>query len=210
MSSSSINVRALPPCMLMLLAQRGVQDPASVAALLEQLRASSAWQQIVNHIPEAGVGQERPQPTSRVPPREQLTPPPSADTADGPHPTVAELLAQLNAPVATTSETAPHRLDGVDSPGAWSWDASEARPVTNNYSSAPHASARPHTDQGPDYDASGTITSPAAPVPVRNVNFQEALPLLARLGEDPAFVDTVKRVRSLHFMPWYATTFVRD
>ncbi|KAJ3535419.1 hypothetical protein NMY22_g6503 [Coprinellus aureogranulatus] len=37
--------------------------------------------------------------------------------------------------------------------------------------------------------------APTTPVPVRNVSFQEALPLLARLGQDPAFVDAIKRIK---------------
>ncbi|TEB35538.1 hypothetical protein FA13DRAFT_1352156 [Coprinellus micaceus] len=166
-----------------------INDPASVAALLEQLRASSAWQQIVQTNPEAGVGDARPPPQQPTPRTDGPTPPP----ADTPQPTVAELLAQLSAPPAAAN---PHQSGGTARPA---WDTSLARPATNNYRAAPHASTR-LPDQGPECDVTATLTPlPAsAPVPitdVRSCSFQEALPLLARLGEDPCFVTSVKRIK---------------
>ena len=195
MSSSNINVgfRLAPACMPPS-QHRAPQDPASVAALLEQLRASSAWQQIVqnNPEPEPGVGDAHPPPEHPTPRTDGPTPPPADTAPDAPQPTVAELLAQLSAPPAAAN---PHQSGGTARPA---WDTSLAPPATNNYPSAPHASARLH-DQGPEYDVTATLTplpaSPPVPVTdVRSCSFQEALPLLARLGEDPSFVTSVKRV----------------
>ena len=161
--------------------------------MLEQLRASSAWQRIVqnNPDPEGGLGDARP-PQDPTPRTDGPTPPP-ADTRDAPQLTVAELLAQLSAPPAAAD---PHQSGGTARPA---WDMTLTRPATNNYPSAPRASTRLH-DQGPEYDLTATLAplpAPIAPVSVtdvRSCSFQEALPLLARLGEDPSFVTSVKRV----------------
>lgn len=165
-----------------------INDPAAVAALLEQLQASNVWQQIVSEQAQsAAVPVSAPEP-------EPAPAPADSEVSDAPsHRSVAELLAQLKTP-------------GNASPRVW--DAPLTRPATNNYpfapppsSSLPNSSSYHASDASPDLPlaSSSPPPGPAAPsVPPlnpRSCTFQEALPLLSRLGADSVFVAAINRLR---------------
>ncbi|KAJ7179523.1 hypothetical protein C8R46DRAFT_1073987 [Mycena filopes] len=127
-----------------------MNDPADVKALLDSLRASQAWQNLVNTPPE----QPSPHPGSGS----SQTPASSAS--------VAALLSQLNA----ASPSPP-------------------RPSSSN--------ALQHQEHPPQ---STTPSTPApAPPPitedVRSLTFQQALPRLAQLSDDPAVVSTITKLK---------------
>ncbi|KAJ7047774.1 hypothetical protein C8F04DRAFT_1172277 [Mycena alexandri] len=133
------------------------QDPAGVKALLDSLRASQAWQNLMNAPSE----QSPPVPAPAQPAASGSG---SGTETPGSSGSVAALLSQLNA--------AP-----VPSP---------PRPSTSNA-----------LQQSPP--------SPPTPVPapytitedVRSLTFQQALPRLAELSDDPAVVSTIQKARPL-------------
>ncbi|KAJ7781671.1 hypothetical protein B0H16DRAFT_1448038 [Mycena metata] len=125
-----------------------INDPAGVKALLDSLRASQAWQSLVNAPPE----QSPPVPT------------PAASTeTPGSSASVAALLSQLNVP-------SPHR------------------PSTSNALHQPPPNPSPPTPVPAPY----TVTED-----VRSLTFQQALPRLAELSDDPAVVATIQKARLL-------------
>ncbi|KAF8211554.1 hypothetical protein K438DRAFT_1807509 [Mycena galopus ATCC 62051] len=131
-----------------------INDPAGVKALLDRLRASQAWQSVVNPPPET-----QPAPSSS---RSEPTPGSSS---------VAALLSQLNsAPVPAPPSTQPV---------------------------AASSNTRPLPSPSKDY------IRPPPPPPesyalaedVRSLTFQQALPRLAQLSDDPAVVSTIQKLK---------------
>jgi len=115
------------------------QDPAGVKALLDRLRASQAWQDVV-----------------KAPPEQQ--PQPSAETSSA---SVAALLSQLNS--APTPALPQNPISLVRNP-----DPSPPPPP-----SAPSAT----------------------PEDIRHLTFQQALPRLAQLCDDPTVVSGIEQLK---------------
>ena len=131
-------------------------DPASVKALLEQLRVSQAWQEI-----QASAVSTSPDATASVAAASEgdaTTAGPSSATA-----TVAELLAQLKSPPHTAASVPRYDLPAPQPP-----------------------------QQAPPTPQSPPITRPDT----KHRTFQHALPLIARLGEDPAFLNALSEMRA--------------
>ncbi|TFY58570.1 hypothetical protein EVJ58_g6344 [Rhodofomes roseus] len=193
-----------------------INDPAGVKALLEQLRASQAWQDVVQTPPE-NVPQPAPGPSSGSTssattqsssstsdqavhsstaanlahdPSASLVHSPGSDLLadssghplDAPSPSVASLLSQLQ-----SSSTPPPRHVFT--------------PISSTSSSLPLAPAPPFHSSATEASAAPTT---GLPVPrlssarkddLRNLTFQQALPHLAQLAEDPGFVDAISTMR---------------
>ncbi|KAJ7783419.1 hypothetical protein B0H14DRAFT_3507124 [Mycena olivaceomarginata] len=113
-----------------------INDPAGVKALLDRLRASQAWQSLVN------------------------TPP--------------ALLSQLNS--APVPASAPALI-----------------PPTAPVSNAPRPPPSPSNDYA--FITPPPPAPPAATEDVRSLTFQQALPRLAQLSDDPAVVSTIQRLK---------------
>ena len=137
MSFTNINVR--DPFVDQDLANDGVQDPAGVKALLEQLRTSQAWQDTV-----AGA---------------TVAPTPSPASAQPPTASVAALLSRLQ-----TSSSAPI-------------------PVTD-----PEKVSTPPEPQPP---LPAVAQSPSRTQDVKSYTFQQSLPVLAQLSDDPSFISFI-------------------
>ncbi|KAK7061357.1 hypothetical protein R3P38DRAFT_654186 [Favolaschia claudopus] len=138
-----------------------INDPAGVKALLDRLRASQTWQNIINPPPEQP-------PTPAAAPAPPYTEPTNS---------VAALLSQLNAPPVSTSPPSTQSFPGP----------SNARhPPSSNKESAfrsvPPPSAPAATQYQPLED-------------VRSLTFQQALPRLAQLSDDPVIVSTIQKLK---------------
>ncbi|KAJ7367879.1 hypothetical protein DFH08DRAFT_829662 [Mycena albidolilacea] len=138
-----------------------INDPAGVKALLDRLRASQAWQSLVN-----------------TPPEQQPTPTPVASASGGSgipgSSSVAALLSQLN------SAPVPASAPALTPPTA---------PVSN----VPRPPPSPSNDYA--FITPPPPAPPAATEDVRSLTFQQALPRLAQLSDDPAVVSTIQRLK---------------
>ncbi|KAF8897174.1 hypothetical protein BD779DRAFT_1465429 [Infundibulicybe gibba] len=139
-----------------------INDPATVKALLDQLRASQAWQNVAE--PSAVSLTDSDQAPRATPP--------SASSS------VASLLSQLH-----------------PGPNPPAWTQPTAAPETSAIGRSTDTIPTPTTEQ--------TITPPPIDPSYRRKNqdiktysFQQALPHIARLSEDAAFVETLKKLKS--------------
>ncbi|TCD70468.1 hypothetical protein EIP91_003229 [Steccherinum ochraceum] len=182
-----------------------INDPAGVKALLDQLRSSQAWQQVVGTSTSESTTTP-PQPTdtvSSVPsePSEGPTdhePPPvhvgfpqasasasaSSSTSFAPPATVASLLSQLSAPAADPPRDFHHPYPSS----------------TPTFGSAPAYRTPPILHPDPVHASSSTASAAAVPssarkVDLRSCTFQQALPRLAQLAEDADFVAAVSKMK---------------
>ncbi|KAJ6510244.1 hypothetical protein C8R47DRAFT_1097207 [Mycena vitilis] len=128
-----------------------INDPAGVKALLDRLRATDAWQSIVNTPPTPEQPPAAPPPSSG-----SVSTPPSASSSTS----VASLLSQLN---SAQTESANALLPKQKPPP----------PPSEDPLPAPYA-----------------ITED-----VRSLTFQQALPRLAQLSDDPAVATTIARLK---------------
>lgn len=154
-----------------------IQDPAGVSALLETLRSSQAWLQV-----QADSNQP-----NAVPP---AVPAPSQAPAFLEGHTVQ---VPNDSPVPSSSgSSAP----SVSSLLSQLWPTSSAPPPLD---SAPLVSQTDTQISLGGHDESFyRISYP--PVNKSRVNFQQALPQIAQLSTDPAFIDKVDQVSTLfHF-----------
>jgi len=143
------------------------QDPAGVKALLDQLRASQAWQQtIANSDTTPSPAHEEPLPTASSSP---------------PSPTVASLLSQLSAPAVDPPPDASISQTALATPLAHSFKLSSL-PPPDSIPAAPTATTTPVPSSAPRQD-------------LRSCTFQQALPHLARLAEDAEFVSAVTAMK---------------
>ncbi|KAJ7477147.1 hypothetical protein B0H11DRAFT_1809359 [Mycena galericulata] len=142
-----------------------INDPAGVKALLDRLRASQAWQNLVN-TPEHTPASE---------------PTPAPPTAGATTSSVAALLSQLNAapPPEPVEDPRRHVSSSNSNPG----------PNSN-----PTPTPNLKLSQSPS-----TSVPPAPPPPVtedvRSLTFQQALPRLAQLTDDPALVAALEKLK---------------
>ena len=156
-------------------------------ALLDSLRASTAWQQTIASEASSSHSSTPHADTATPPVDIPAVPTPSAadnaapPTDPAPPVSVASLLSQLQA----TANLAP---SGIPSD------------IVHD-TQAPQFSSR-HLDAYSDPPAHVSRTSTLAPSPpgtldLRKCTFQQALPHIARLSEDRAFVEAVRTV-SIH------------
>ena len=156
-----------------------IQDPAGVKSLLEQLRTSQAWQDTIDQAPS--------QPTNA-----DLTP----YAANEPGPSSGSPLA--NSEAAPTGSSVAALLSQLQSSPTWSAAVPSPPthsppvcvPTTSAYVSAVSTSA---SDTSLRRSPSRGLPL-AARQDVRSYTFQQALPLLARLSEDPDFVALLSKV----------------
>ena len=137
-----------------------IQDPAGVRALLEQLRASQAWRDIV-HPPNGN-------PSPSIPADVHLSGSHQSAASVQPGSSVAALLSQLRAPLhplANTSFTEPT-------------SSANSHPAVNH--SVDHVVSAVLPTQNASRPG-------AKPEDVRSLTFHQALPHLARLADDPDF-----------------------
>lgn len=157
-------------------------------ALLAQLRASQALQAAIGTPAPAESNDSG---SSQVPdnlPHPPIEPADAVDeqangaSATSERPSVASLLSQLQSSSAIQAALA------VEFP------AVQGLPVTVNTAYAPQPSAQP-TD--PRLRGRTHSESAAHKQDLRNASFQQALPGIAQLSEDQAFVDAVRKVRQV-------------
>ncbi|KAI0921979.1 hypothetical protein AcW2_006798 [Taiwanofungus camphoratus] len=169
-----------------------INDPAGVKALLEQLRSSQAWQEVTTQsdtapgtgVPAASTSNARPWPAVPDPTLSvhdsavfggtsataTATVAPSTTSASS----VASLLSQLQASSSFTAITTP---------------AQAPLPVISSYISPPPATSY-HLPPEPV----PTLSS-ARKHDLRSCTFQQALPHIARLSEDPSFIDAISTMK---------------
>ncbi|CAA7259483.1 unnamed protein product [Cyclocybe aegerita] len=144
-----------------------INDPAGVAALLDQLKSSAAWQALTNASQPATV-----QPDTGPPPFVNVAPSIAAErvasSENGPagdstfsNTSVASLLSQLK-----TISTGPNL---------------QRNPTSHYVSSSVALHGQPTTDGIED---------------LTKLSFAQSLPLVSNLAEDPAFVSSVKRLKN--------------
>jgi len=150
-----------------------VNDPAGVKALLDQLRSSQAWQDVVSagpsSIPVASVTQATPSPSNLNP----------SQPGESPTNSVASLLSQLqSSPSLSSAKSQPVQAEVVVAdPRLASTSTSSYYPTTPSSFISPSSS-----------DAIGRED-------VKSFTFQQALPRLGLLSENPAFVAAVAQLK---------------
>lgn len=182
------------------------QDTDAIKALLDQLKTSNAWQNTVQSaasLPLAGASGERPAddfrpgdlggattdgPTHGQPPQT------AAATAAASGLSVASLLSKLQ---ASTSAFSPPGPSTTFRPPTNSSAPSQEPPAWAN---SPGPSASPPRGQfsPATEDVFINASSPAHQVEdLRGLTFQQALPYLAQLAQDPSFAKALAKVRQL-------------
>ncbi|KAH7930045.1 hypothetical protein BV22DRAFT_85863 [Leucogyrophana mollusca] len=156
-----------------------INDPAGIKALLEQLRSSQAWQETVST--EAPPEEVPPTPSapSRLP-GEDDTDRPKATPLD-PTPSVASLLSQLKSSQAWSS------IPRTAGP-------SQARPPHHVSQSSSDPATRLPERTKPQVPVSAPATTRSLGRDARSMTFQQALPSLTQMAEDPEFVASIARV----------------
>ncbi|KZT13104.1 alpha/beta-hydrolase [Laetiporus sulphureus 93-53] len=175
------------------------QDPAAIAVLLEQLKASQVWQDIVN--PKTQNTATPSTNTSSVPSSEQssgaavLASPKidthaiiggsaAADATAAPSSTVASLLSQLRGTSSYSGSSNPIHPH-VQYPA-----------TCNDYPPSQVTTITPALPEpGPSRPLSTPTVSSARREDLRNLSYKQTLPHLARLSEDPGFVEAISTLK---------------
>ncbi|KAF8165104.1 hypothetical protein B0H34DRAFT_223031 [Crassisporium funariophilum] len=151
-----------------------INDAAGVAALLDQLKSSTAWQELANNT------------TPALPPPSQAPPPPeSGDTNAG-----TENISNIS-PVSGTSVASLLSQLKPFSPGP-------SRPTGDPryHGEVQHVQAAPtQVLYQPELLNHSRIT-PEAQQDVKNFTFQQALPVISRLADDPSVISAVKKMKT--------------
>ncbi|KAI0721973.1 hypothetical protein C8T65DRAFT_705024 [Cerioporus squamosus] len=197
-----------------------INDPAAIQALLDQLKASDAWQKVANSDATpttTGSGSQAPITAQRSPEAVaafnrnydsaglQASHSGTSRDVSQPHagsrelpgsegssnaPSVALLLSQLQASSSFNAAVGPSRTPAPTS--------ASSRP--QYVPSASGGSRAPGPNTSEDAPATTSNTPPSAPhtprQDLRSCTFQQALPHLARLSEDPDFVKALTTMRS--------------
>ncbi|EIW82463.1 hypothetical protein CONPUDRAFT_136957 [Coniophora puteana RWD-64-598 SS2] len=150
-----------------------INDATKVRTLLEQLRSSEAWQATIANPtqpkPPSSCSSEAPSSATRG--QESV----SSHSSTSPIPSVASLLSQL------TSTDSRHHAS-TSAPFSASADVPSGWPSLDAEASF-HPYIPPATvDRGSQGD-------------VKTLTFQQALPILTKLGEDPAFILSLKQLK---------------
>lgn len=159
-----------------------VQDPAAVKALLDQLKASPAWQDTLNST-SAHIN-----PVQHTEVREPL--PSTSEGAQresrAPSASVASLLSQLR--------TSPSTSIAINTP-----PVSDTRTAHQPSRNIPRPSQEPPPTQSEHRTPRPAVATASTPVQdTRSISFQQALPHLTQLAGDPQFLADVSRVRFVH------------
>lgn len=142
------------------------QDPAGVKALLDKLRLSQAWQEAVTEPPPPS------RPDVQQPSSSSSSNPSSTATATAsPSTSVASLLSQL--------QSSP----------SFSWPPRPTDHAVNSIPTNPTPIAT-NNRLGDARSSHGKVAD------IKHVTYQQSLPLLAQLSEDPKFVASITEVRS--------------
>lgn len=155
-------------------------------ALLEQLQSSQAWQAATATAPAAIVPTPPPPSANVVATRDERS---SASVTEGGRPSVADLLAQLQG-----------RGPALEGPSAVGRRTTSSTPWTPAPPPEIIDLTSPSADVV-DLTVDDAPVSEPAPYPpalaadLRALSYTQALPHLARLGEDQAFVAAVQKVR---------------
>ncbi|KAH7916145.1 hypothetical protein BJ138DRAFT_1097344 [Hygrophoropsis aurantiaca] len=164
-----------------------INDPAGVKALLEQLRSSQAWKESVSpDVTSDPDTRNAVMHTTVVPPKPREEIHISNAQVAAPSPSVASLLSQLK------------------SSTAWS-SVSSATGSSSNHARLPQPSPQPFSVRETPTPMPVILPeSPVTPVSVaaasyrqdaRSLTFQQALPHLTQMAEDPEFVASIARMR---------------
>lgn len=151
-----------------------INDTTKVKALLEQLRSSGAWQAAITHPvqsnqPVAGPSQV---PLSAAHGQELVS---SHSSSSPPASSVASLLSQL-APPEGQRVPASAPSSGPSTSLDVSYDLIDDRTTWGAHTA--HVTV-PTSSQGD----------------IKSLTFQQTLPILTKLGGDPAFISTLKRLK---------------
>lgn len=171
---SFTNINVIQASLLSSLAN-GWQDPAGVKALLDQLRVSQAWQDIAAPpAPELGSSstnsdEHEPESTTSDP-----SPPVASTSASASETSVASLLSQLQASSSPSPPTVPLTNPHKRHAG---------------WSNVPSQQLR---DPGPLLPGAALLSPRKKDT--RAYTFQQALPHIAQLADDPDFVAAIKKV----------------
>ncbi|PPR02496.1 hypothetical protein CVT24_002043 [Panaeolus cyanescens] len=166
-----------------------INDPAAITALLEQLKSSTAWQQLTASQAPSSVSVSAPvtdsgpsQHTSTSlqeginPENSHIDALSSSTTVENPiSSSVAELLSQLN-----TVSTEP----AVPTQARVSYPSTAPHFSPANFPSALTKTSRtavPLPDASPD---------------LRNLSFVQSLPLISQLAEDPNFLSSIAQMKN--------------
>ncbi|PCH41599.1 alpha/beta-hydrolase, partial [Wolfiporia cocos MD-104 SS10] len=177
-------------------------DPAGLKALLDQLRSSEAWQNIANSQLDPAAAADNAT-TSTLSPFVHPAAASNSGTSDTPHDAVV-LKGEHS-----IADSAAESADPAPTPSV----ASLLSQLQNSlpFSSVTQSATEPHVGSaqnpqllGSPYQSAtdsrsvGTALAPPPPVrrqDLRNCTFQQALPHLARLVEDPSFVDAISTMQ---------------
>lgn len=168
-------------------ATKAVQDPTAVKALLDQLRASQAWQDTLNssssHISSEHHAEVRESPASTL--EDVQSEPRVQSSVTAPPASVASLLSQLK-----TSESSI----AINTP-----PVSDTRIAHQSSRNIPRPSQElPPTQSEHRTPRPVAATSSTRVQDIRSISFQQALPHLTQLASDPGFLADVSRVRFIH------------
>ncbi|GLB33431.1 putative protein of unknown function (DUF2458) [Lyophyllum shimeji] len=142
-----------------------INDPAGVQTLLDQLRASKAWQEAVSVTPAALDQQPAPASSSRA-------------TSASSSASVADLLSRL--------QSSPSWRPSDTTAGEHGSEHGSEHNISNSVSPVPIESTL----------AKPLIPSPRTKAPdPRTLTFQQALPHLAQLADDPQFVAAITQLK---------------
>ncbi|TFK43303.1 hypothetical protein BDQ12DRAFT_172722 [Crucibulum laeve] len=166
--------------MTSLMSFTNINDPAGVQALLDQLRASQAWQEIANTAstaPPTTLSNQSPEEDSTAsyaPNATEATPIGDASSSSG-RTSVAALLSQLQgSSVWSTLPPAPEHA------------YQEPAPTSVTQSDHGH-----HEVALPSHD----VQMVEIPQDVRHCTFQQALPYLGKLADDQSFVAAIIKMK---------------
>ncbi|KDQ64990.1 hypothetical protein JAAARDRAFT_245000 [Jaapia argillacea MUCL 33604] len=160
-----------------------INDPAGIKALLEQLSQSQAWQ--TSHAAPSEVAPPPSHTQSQASASVHEPPLASPEVSDAPptsRPSVASLLSQLQASPSFTSAVTVTRETHREVENNYI-----ARPPSVPQTSLPGVPISSSTDQ--------PLPSSTPKLDVRWLSFQQALPQLAQLSEDPGFVATIGKLK---------------
>ncbi|TFY60271.1 hypothetical protein EVG20_g7480 [Dentipellis fragilis] len=166
-----------------------INDPAGVKALLDSLRASQAWAETISSSPNTNATALDPatNPSPLLPPPvppvtvgQDETSPEAGPPSSGSTTSVAALLSQLQASssaVPSAHPPEPPRRPAVVPP----------TPIQTRQPSIPYVPNEP-AQLAP-------TPSSARRQDLRSLTFQQALPHLVKLAEDPSFVEAVTKMK---------------
>ncbi|KAG9317139.1 hypothetical protein JVU11DRAFT_1331 [Chiua virens] len=161
-----------------------INDPTAIKTLLDQLRASQAWRDTLNSNSSNVASEHHADAQSSPASLDNVQREPRAQSADEapPPPSVAALLSQLrtsewtsvaiNTPPMSNARAVPHPSRNIPRP-------SQEQPPSQPEQCAPKLAA----------------VSSKAVQGIRSMSFQQALPHLTELADDPGFLAAISRLR---------------